>query len=92
MHTIYYENCPHLLSMPFVKRESGARNKKQFEIKRTLRYRYSGRRTLRYRGSILCNAIDNKLKEELGTVVFKNNIKHHVDFIKKFSSKYGTCI
>ena len=37
-------------------------------------------------------AIDNKLRGEHGTVVFKNNIKHYIDFIKKFSFKYETSI
>ena len=62
----------------------------QFDIKR---FKIDiGRKTLRYRGSLLWNAIDSNLKEKDNTNEFKNNIKLHTDFINKFSFKSETCI
>ena len=40
--------------------------------------------SLRYRGSLLCNAIDNRLEEKENKQEFKNNIKLHIDFINDF--------
>ena len=72
----------------FGKRESRARNKRQFDIKRFKRD--SGRKSLRYRGSLLWNAIDNSLKSKENSQEFKKNIKLHIDFINNFSFKSET--
>ena len=90
MHKIFYDNCPPLLSRPFEKQESRTQNKSQLDLKQFKRE--IGRNSLRYRGSLLWNAIDKSLKEKDNTQEFKNNIKLHIDFINKFSFKSDTCI
>ena len=79
-----------LYSQGLLKNESRTRNKLQLDIKRFKRE--IGRNSLRYRGCLLWNAIDNSLKEKEDTQEFKNNIKLHIDFMNKFSFKYETCI
>ena len=90
MHKIFYGNCLALLSRPFEKREIRTRNKLQLDIKRLKRE--IGRNSLRYRGSLLWNAIDNSLREKEDTQEFKNNIKLHIDFVNKFSFESEMCI
>ena len=62
----------------------------QFKIERFKRE--LGRRTLRYKGSLLWNVVENNLKEKESAKVFKKNIKQHIDFINKVSFKSKTCI
>ena len=65
MHTIYYGNCPALLSRPFEKRKTRTQNTLQFDtnpLKRDI-----GTNSLRYRGSLLWNATNSSFKKKENT-------------------------
>ena len=74
----------------FTNRKTNVRNPLQIEVDR---YKKEiGRNSLKYRGGVLWNSIDNKLKNQENITTFKNNIKLFKNRTNQYSFEKEACL
>ena len=90
MHQIYYETFPSPISNNFVKKSGRLSNPPQFVVPRY--HKEIGRNSLRYRGVVLWNTIDSKLKSYDNLDTFKNKIKYFKNSVNQLSFRKESCL
>ena len=86
MHSVYYETAHHSIQKLFTKKAQGmvsTRNQLKFEVKRFKSE--AGRRSFRYRGAMLWNAIPDLLKQITNLTTFKQKLKTELKLINDFN-------
>ena len=90
MHHIYYETLPSPISNNFVKKSGRLSNPQQFVVPRY--HKEIGRNSLRYRGVVLWNTIDSKLKSYDNLDTFKDKIKYFKNSVNQLSFRKESCL